>query len=54
MLSFRFVVVLVNKVIVYTFSLQPTKLHVFETVDNDRGNKKERCLLQNAQGHSVA
>ncbi|KAF9908786.1 WD repeat domain phosphoinositide-interacting protein 3 [Linnemannia zychae] len=33
----KFVVVLVNKVIVYTFSLQPTKLHVFETVDNDRG-----------------
>ena len=34
---FRFVVVLANKVIVYTFNLQPTKLHVFETVDNDRG-----------------
>ncbi|KAG0261679.1 WD repeat domain phosphoinositide-interacting protein 3 [Mortierella polycephala] len=33
----KFVVVLANKVIVYTFSLQPTKLHVFETVDNDRG-----------------
>ncbi|KAK3842092.1 MAG: WD40-repeat-containing domain protein [Linnemannia gamsii] len=33
----KFVVVLVNKVIVYTFNLQPTKLHVFETVDNDRG-----------------
>ncbi|KAG0370966.1 WD40-repeat-containing domain protein [Gamsiella multidivaricata] len=33
----KFVVVLVNKVIVYTFSLMPTKLHVFETVDNDRG-----------------
>ncbi|KAG0030307.1 WD repeat domain phosphoinositide-interacting protein 3 [Podila clonocystis] len=33
----KFVVVLVNKVIVYSFNLQPTKLHVFETVDNDRG-----------------
>ncbi|KAF9166229.1 WD repeat domain phosphoinositide-interacting protein 3 [Mortierella sp. AD010] len=33
----KFVVVLINKVIVYTFSLKPTKLHVFETVDNDRG-----------------
>ncbi|KAG0045278.1 WD repeat domain phosphoinositide-interacting protein 3 [Gryganskiella cystojenkinii] len=33
----KFVVVLSNKVIVYTFNLQPTKLHVFETVDNDRG-----------------
>ncbi|KAF8935046.1 WD repeat domain phosphoinositide-interacting protein 3 [Dissophora ornata] len=33
----KFVVVLVNKVIVYTFSLTPVKLHVFETVDNDRG-----------------
>lgn len=33
----RLVVVLVNKVIVYTFSLKPQKLHVFETIDNDRG-----------------
>ncbi|KAF9957246.1 WD repeat domain phosphoinositide-interacting protein 3 [Mortierella alpina] len=33
----KFVVVLANKVIVYTFNMMPTKLHVFETVDNDRG-----------------
>jgi hypothetical protein len=33
----RIVVVLANKVIVYTFSLEPKKLHVFETIDNDRG-----------------
>ncbi|KAF9922194.1 WD repeat domain phosphoinositide-interacting protein 3 [Modicella reniformis] len=33
----KFVVVLVNKVIVYTFGLSPIQLHVFETVDNDRG-----------------
>ncbi|KAF9110137.1 WD repeat domain phosphoinositide-interacting protein 3 [Mortierella sp. AM989] len=33
----KFVVVLINKVIVYSFSMTPTKLHVFETVDNDRG-----------------
>ncbi|KAG0320304.1 WD repeat domain phosphoinositide-interacting protein 3 [Dissophora globulifera] len=33
----KFVVVLANKVIVYSFDLTPTKLHVFETVDNDRG-----------------
>ncbi|KAF8980819.1 WD repeat domain phosphoinositide-interacting protein 3 [Entomortierella lignicola] len=33
----KIVVVLINKVIVYSFSLKPTKLHVFETVDNDRG-----------------
>ncbi|KAK3805540.1 MAG: WD40-repeat-containing domain protein [Benniella sp.] len=33
----KIVVVLANKVIVYTFSLQPKKLHMFETIDNDRG-----------------
>ncbi|KAF9165196.1 WD repeat domain phosphoinositide-interacting protein 3 [Actinomortierella ambigua] len=33
----KFVVVLANKVIVYSFTMMPTKLHVFETVDNDRG-----------------
>ncbi|KAF9584213.1 WD repeat domain phosphoinositide-interacting protein 3, partial [Lunasporangiospora selenospora] len=33
----KFVVVLANKVFVYPFTMNPTKLHVFETVDNDRG-----------------
>ncbi|KAG0230370.1 WD repeat domain phosphoinositide-interacting protein 3 [Mortierella sp. GBA43] len=33
----RLVVVLANKVIVYSFGLNPTRQHVFETVDNDRG-----------------
>ncbi|OZJ05656.1 hypothetical protein BZG36_01515 [Bifiguratus adelaidae] len=33
----RIVVVLANKVFVYLFSATPQKLHVFETIDNDKG-----------------
>ncbi|KAI1315311.1 WD repeat domain phosphoinositide-interacting protein 3 [Mortierella claussenii] len=45
----KFVVVLNNKVIVYSFDRNPTKLHVFETVDNDRG----LVALSSSEKHAI-
>ncbi|KAF9917624.1 WD repeat domain phosphoinositide-interacting protein 3 [Lobosporangium transversale] len=45
----KFVVALNNKVIVYSFDQNPTKLHVFETVDNDRG----LVALSSSEKHAI-
>ena len=37
-LLYRLIVVTSNKVFVYVFSLNPQKLHTFETIDNPNGN----------------
>lgn len=45
----RIVVVLSNKVFVYTFSATPQKLHQFETVDNEKG----LCALSSSPTEAI-
>jgi hypothetical protein len=42
----RLVVVTANKVFVYLFSLNPQKLHTFETIDNPNGKKVSRMNMR--------
>jgi len=43
--KYSIVVVLGNKVIVHSFTNNPQRLNVFETVDNDKGKERKKILF---------